>query len=59
VGKKQTSYYCSDAAEIAQSVNKLCYELEGSRIESRLGFSFLQILQMGYEVHQHFAKGIP
>jgi hypothetical protein len=59
VGKKQSSYYCREGADIEQSVNKLSYELEGPRFESRLGFSILQIFQTGYEVHQPVAQSIP
>ena len=61
MGKKQSSYYCREGAEVVQSVNKLYYELEGPRFESRLGkefFPLLQIVQTCYEVHQT-VQGVP
>ena len=59
MGKKQSSYYCREGTEIEQWVSKLCYELEGPRFVSRLGFSLLQIVQTGYEVHHLVVQGIP
>jgi len=44
---------------MAQSGNKLCYELKSPRFESRLGFSLLQIVQTGYEFHQSVVQGVP
>lgn len=43
---------------MAQSGNKLRYELKNPRFESRLGFSLLQFVETGYEVHQPVVQGV-